>query len=174
MTDVGVVTICFLAGIVLLMIEIFVPAYGMIGAIGVGVLGYGLYRLFLISETAGFIGVIILAIALPTALVITVKNWHRTPAGRYISSPNPLLAESDRMPTSQLAALVGQTGRAMTMLRPVGTCQFENQRVECKAEYGIISKGTEVLAIRLVDRTVLVRPVASESSATSEQSIAQT
>jgi len=97
MEDVGAVAVCFLVGIALLVFEIFIPAHGLIGLVGVGVLGYGLFRLFVISETAGFVGLVVLAIALPTALVITVKNWHRTPAGRYISSPNPQLREEDRL-----------------------------------------------------------------------------
>jgi len=170
MADVTVVTICFLAGIALMMVEIFVPAYNMIGLIGLGVLGYGLYRLFLISETAGFVGVVVLAIALPTAVVITVKNWHRTPAGRYISYPNPRLTEEDRMPRSELEALLGKTGRAMTILRPVGTCQFDERRVECKAEYGMIPKGTKIKAIRLIDRTILVRAADSDPSPTKPDS----
>jgi len=63
---------------------------------------------------------------------------------------------------------VGTTGQAMTPLRPVGICRFGDRRVECKAEYGMIGKGTEVVAIRLIDRTVLVRPARHDEASSAQ------
>ena len=159
------VTIAFLlaVGSVIVIAELFLPAHGLIGLVGVGVLAYGVYEMFMISQLAGLIGLCVLAIALPTSLVISVRTWHRTPMGRRMSPANPELTDKDRMPLDELKALVGCIGRALTPLRPVGTCEFNGRRVECKAEYGMIEKGAEVEALRLVDRTVEVRSVRSSS-----------
>ncbi len=151
------ILLLYLLGSALLIIELFLPAYGLIGLIGLGVLGFGLYEAFLRSQMAGMISLVAVLILLPIGLVISVKNWHRTPVGRRISPPNPELTEQDRMPLSDLQALIGKTGRAITMLRPVGTCQFGDRRVECKAEHAMIAKDSEIEAIGLADRTVVVR-----------------
>ena len=169
MAEGATISLLFLLGIAILMIEIFVPSHGLLGLVGMGVLGYGLYRLFIISQVAGFVGLAVLAIALPTAFLITIKNWHRTPAGKYISSPNPQLTAEDRMPVENMKPLIGKVGLALTPLRPVGTCVFDGQRVECTAEHGMIEKGAEVEGIRLIDRTLSVRAFTSGPSGSESQ-----
>jgi hypothetical protein len=105
------------------------------------------------------VGLVLLAIILPTGLVISVRTWHRTPVGRRISPPNPRLTEADRLPVEELKLLIGRHGRSTTLLRPVGTCEFDGRRFECKAEQNVIGKDVEVEAIGLTDRTVIVRAV---------------
>jgi len=154
-----IVAVLYLVGSVLLIAELFLPAHGLIGLLGLGVIVFGLYETFAVTQIGGIISIVLLAILLPTGLITAVKNWHRTPIGRRISPPNPVLGGEDRLPTEQLTPLLGLVGKALTPLRPVGTCVFDGQREECSAEQGMIEADTEVQAIRLVDRTVSVRPV---------------
>ena len=154
----GLVVI-YLLGAILIVVEIFVPAHGMLAVVGLAVLGYAVVQTFVLSQIAGLVALIALAILLPTLAIIAVKTWHRTFIGRRISPPNPVLTDEDRLPIESLQGLMGKTGRALTLLRPVGTCEFDGQRVECMSEYGMIDKDTEVEAVGLVDRTVSVRPV---------------
>ena len=153
------ICLLYLVGCALLIIELFLPAHGLLGILGLGVLGFGLYESYGRSEVVGLISLAVLAVLLPTGLVVAVKNWHRTPVGRRISPPNPQLTSRDRMPVDHLKPLIGSVGRTLTLLRPVGTCLFDGHRVECTAEYGMIEKNVEGEAVRLVDRTVSVRPV---------------
>ncbi len=157
----------YLLGSVILISELFLPAHGLLGVVGVGVLGYGVYETFMVSQAAGLIGLVALAVLLPTGLVVSVKNWHRLPVGRRISPPNPKLTARDRMPVEDLEPLIGRVGRSLTPLRPVGTCLFDGRRVECKAEHGMIEKDVRVEALRLVDRTVSVRAVSPPADETS-------
>ncbi len=147
-------------GVVLLVLEFFLPAHGLIGVVGVGVLGYAIYLMFCESQTAGVIGLVSVIVGLPVLLVVSVKYWHRTPMGRYISPPNPVLTEQDRMPVAELERLVGRVGRTLTPLRPVGTCEFDGRRIECLAEYGMIERNVRVEGVRLVDRSLSVKPTA--------------
>jgi len=150
-------------GSAILISELFLPAHGLLGAVGLGMLGYGLYRTFLVSEVAGLAGLAVLAVVLPVGLVMSVRYWHRTPVGRRISPPNPRLRDEDRMPIEPLAALIGRRGRSLTPLRPVGICEFDGRRVECKAEHAVIEAGEPVEAVRLADRTLCVRAVPPEA-----------
>jgi len=153
------IVLLYLGGCVLLIFELFLPAHGLLGVVGLGVLIYALYETFAVSEVAGLLGLAALAVMLPVGLVVAVKNWHRMPVGRRILPPNPVLTGKDRMPVESIEPLVGRVGRSLTPLRPVGTCLFDGQRVECTAEHGMIEKDVEVQGVRLIDRTLSVRPV---------------
>jgi len=157
-TEWGWLVLLYLLGTVLLICELFLPAHGLIGLVGFGVLVFGLYHTFLMSQVAGLVGSIVLAIMLPTGLVIAVRYWHRTPVGKRISPPNPELTAKDRMPVEEYKPLVGKIGVALTSLRPVGICEFDGKRVECLAELGMIDKGVRVIGVSLVDRSLSVRP----------------
>jgi membrane-bound serine protease (ClpP class) len=161
MSDSITIALLYLVGMVLLIIELFLPAHGLLGLVGVGVLGFAIYETYVRSEMAGLVGLGAVAVLLPVGLVISVKFWHRTPVGRRVSPPNPVLTERDRMPVEDLRKLIGTRGKTMTLLRPVGMCLFNGRRVECTSEQGVIETGVEVEAIRLVDRTLSVRPVQS-------------
>jgi membrane-bound serine protease (ClpP class) len=164
MADWLIISLLYAIGLALLIVEVFLPAHGLLGIVGAIVLGYAVYQTFRLDETAGLVGLIVVAVGLPTGLIVAVRNWHRTPVGRRISPPNPKLSAKDRMPVEEISVLIGRSGRAVTPLRPVGTCLFDGKRIECKAEYGMIERGTLVEAIRLVDRTLSVRPVRDESA----------
>lgn len=160
------IVLLYVVGSVILISELFLPAHGLLGLVGLGILGYGVYQTFLVSAGAGLAGLIALAIMLPAGLIIAVRNWHRTSIGRRISPPNPQLTDADRMPIEGLEGLVGRIGRSVTLLRPVGTCVFDGERVECTAEHGMIHKGVVVEAVRLIDRTISVRPVSPPADQT--------
>ncbi|HOA74997.1 MAG TPA: NfeD family protein [Phycisphaerae bacterium] len=158
------IVILYSLGVAVLAADLFLPSQGILTAIGLGLFGYGVYEAFQIGTMVGVIHVAVLTVALPAAFILGVRVWHRTPIGRRISPPNPTLTAEDRLPVSDLQKLLGTSGRAVTILRPVGTCEFNGRRVECKAESGLIEAGTEVQAVRLSDRTVVVRPLPTVES----------
>jgi membrane-bound serine protease (ClpP class) len=153
------ISIIYAGGVMVLLADLILPSQGILVVIGLGLFAYGLFEAFQIGITFGIINAIVLLIALPTGFMIAIRNWHRTPIGRRISPPNPTLTPQDRLPISDLESLLGATGKAMTFLRPVGICEFNGKRFECKAEYGVIAAGVEVEAVRLSARSVVVRPL---------------
>lgn len=159
MSDWVAILILYLLGALLIIAEFFLPAHGLIGLVGLGVLIFGLYETFQLNQSAGLVSLAILVVAIPTGLAVAIKNWHRTPVGRRISPPNPVLQDDDRMTVSGYKAFVGRRGRTVSALRPVGTCTFDGRRVECVAEYGVIEANVEVEGIGLKDRSLLVRAV---------------
>jgi membrane-bound ClpP family serine protease len=62
----------------------------------------------------------------------------------------------------ELGALLGQTGRALTPMRPVGMCEFDKRRVECVAESGYVEKDKQIRVVR-VEGTQLTVRVADET-----------
>jgi len=152
-----------LVGIALLVGEIFLPSHGMMTLMAVGCLGGGIYMAFQYGEMAGYLSVLATVIVLPTFAVAAVKLWPKTPFGRKIAPPNRPVetSESPAYQADDLERLIGKRGKALTLLRPVGTCEFDGQRLECAAESGTIPRDTTVVAIGVRGRSLIVRPVES-------------
>lgn len=166
MTDWLGISALYMLGIILLIVEVFVPAHMMIGLTGFVVLVYSIYLTSQRNESVAMSAVIGSLLILPAGLIWSLKIWHRTPLGKKISPARQPLTEEDRMPVRRLEALVGASGRSLTQLRPVGICEFNGRRIECKAEFGVIEAGVAVRGIRVIDRTLAVKPLASEEEAT--------
>ncbi|MEX0744520.1 MAG: NfeD family protein [Phycisphaeraceae bacterium] len=155
----------------LFFIEIFVPSGGLIGIASAVALIGGVICLFLDSAVLGLIGATVALLALPFAVGFAIKIWPNTPLGRALSlsSPSdPRTEERDEGETSlppHPAArgvdglAVGATGRAVTDLRPVGTCVFDGKREECLAAGGIIDAGSPVHVIAIDGMHIKVRRV---------------
>ena len=57
----------------------------------------------------------------------------------------------------QLSRLRGETGRALTPLRPVGLCEFDGCRIECTTEGDYVQIGKAVRVIRVEGMQPTVR-----------------
>jgi len=154
----GIVSL-YAVGVILIISELFLPAHGLIGLLGLGVVSYGIYLTHGHSETTAMAAVIVVIVVLPIGLIVSVKNWHRTPVGRRVSPPNPTLTAADRMPVDHMNQYIGRTGQTISPLRPVGMCEFDGKRIECMADFGMIERGVQVEGVRVVDRTLCVQPV---------------
>jgi len=153
-----VLAIIFTAGILLLVAEIFIPSHGILSVLGVGLLTWGVVRTFVdYGRGAGVVTVLACLIVLPTMAFVAIKYWHRTPIGKRISPPNPVLTSADvGVPVEELERLVGQTGKALSALRPSGVCDFGGTRISCVAEFGLIDAGAEVEAVRILGSNLAV------------------
>lgn len=150
--------ILYAVGLALLVAEIFLPSHALLTVAGLGFLGWALYRTFMLSEPAGYVSLLLLAVLLPTMMVTAIRTWHRTPIGRRISPPNPVLTAEDAGGRPDLLQpLIGQVGTTLTPLRPVGECRFGTQRVECVSESGMVESGTTVQAVGISNMTLVVR-----------------
>ncbi|HNQ22843.1 MAG TPA: NfeD family protein [Phycisphaerae bacterium] len=151
MSEAMILTVLYLAGILVLVAEIFIPSHGILTVVGIGLLVAGIVRTFMdFGREAGVVAVLACMIVVPCMAGVAIRYWHRTPFGRRISPPNPVLSTADvGVPVADLERLVGQTGKAVSTLRPVGVCDFGGQRVSCVAELGMIAPGTTVQAVRV-------------------------
>ncbi len=150
----------YLVGIIFLVAEIFIPSFGILGTCSLVSLSIAVWRTFQVDEAYGYVAVLLLAVCIPASIYYSVKYWHRTPIGRKISPPNPVLtAEDTSVDLRELQALIGQRGRTLSPLRPVGACEFGGRRVECEAHVGMIDSGVDVEAVGLRGRCLSVRSV---------------
>ena len=152
-------SLLYILGVTLVIVERVLPTFGLVGIVGLLTIIFGVYLTMRNNEPAGWVAIATVLIVLPAGLLWAVKNWHRSPIGRRISPPNPELTAADRMPEDHMAALIGQVGTTRSELRPVGMCEFNGQRIECVAEFGMIEPNVKVQGVRVVNRTLSVQPV---------------
>lgn len=155
-------------GVALLGIEIFVvPGFGVFGVAGIlAVLG-SMY-LSLVGRLATGLDYSQAAAGMTTALLIVlVTAWavlRSLPKSRRLARSGIFLREATAPEAGYLSAprredLVGARGIALTDLRPVGTGQFGDERLDVTSEGGWIAAGTPITIVRAEGYRHVVRPV---------------
>ncbi|OHB82586.1 MAG: hypothetical protein A2Z38_11755 [Planctomycetes bacterium RBG_19FT_COMBO_48_8] len=143
---------------VLIIAEVFVPSGGLISICAMACLVGGIVIFFQYSVTAGWIGIGIAAIMIPSVLVVAYKIFPKTRFGKNVTLTPPERRQGDAIPdTSELKELLGKIGIVLTPLRPVGMCDFAGHRVECVAESGYVEKGKKVKVINVESTQLTVR-----------------
>jgi membrane-bound serine protease (ClpP class) len=144
----------------LIFAEVFVPSGGLISVCAFACLVGGIVLFFYHSATAGWIGVVIALVMIPTLLVIAYKVFPKTRFGKSVTLTPPERELGDAIvDTDELKNLLGVVGMVVTPLRPVGICDFSGQRVECVAESGYVNKGEKVKVIDVESTQLTVRVV---------------
>ncbi len=144
----------------LIVAEVFVPSGGLISILALVCLIGGVVIFFSHSATAGWVGVVIALIMIPTVLVIAYKIFPETRFGKSVTLTPPQREQGDAVPdTAELKELLGAVGVVLTPLRPVGICDFSGQRVECVAESGYVDKDKKVKVINVESTQLTVRMI---------------
>ena len=144
----------------LLIIEVFVPSGGLISICSFGCLIAGVSIFFRYSIMAGWIGIGIALVMIPTVVIIAYRIFPRTRFGKSVTLTPSERHAGDAIPdTEELKGLVGKEGVVYTPLRPVGTCEFSGEKIECMAESGYVEKGKKVKVIEVESTRVTVRVV---------------
>ncbi|EMS78982.1 NfeD family protein [Desulfotignum phosphitoxidans] len=141
-------------GLMVIVVEIFVPSLGILAVTAAGILFYSLYLVFTtISFTAGmvFLGVDILMI--PFILVLGFKalgasslSLHKKLSSREgVSSQAP-----------DLVSWKGKKGEAITDLRPSGTVMIEGKRLDAVTDGEYVDAGTPVVVTLVSGNRIVV------------------
>ena len=147
----------FLAG-ALIVAEVFVPSGGLISVFSLACLIGGIMIFFNFSTTAGWIGIVIAAVMIPSVLIIAYRIFPKTRFGKAVTLEPPSRSQGDAIPdTDELKERLGGVGVVISPLRPVGMCDFSGQRVECVAESGYVDKGEKIEVIRVQGTQLTVR-----------------
>ncbi len=138
------------AALLLFFIELFVPSAGLFGLMAAAALVGGIVMLFYHDSTLGLIGTIASLFAIPPLMALAFKILPNTPVFRRLTLTD---RQDAAAPTAGMSAddvkgiAVGDGGKALTDLRPVGTCQIKGRRIDCLAEHGIIAAGAPVRVV---------------------------
>jgi membrane-bound ClpP family serine protease len=152
-------SLLLLIGLVLLIVEFFVPSAGVIGFTAVGCLVGSLIIGFLGGSTLGLVMLVVNTITVPLALWGAFKVWPHTPIGRrMLVSDEELKRISNPTSNETLEALVGRVAIADMDLLPNGTIRIDDRRIDAVAVGGVIEAGQAVEIFSVDGARVRVRP----------------
>lgn len=149
----GFIITLILVGLVLIFAEILlVPGVGVAGILGLLSMGGSCFYAFTeFGETTGAIVTAVNAVlvAALTVYVLRAKTWKKMSLETNITSK--------AVETAVLA--LGDTGRTLTRLAPMGSVRFGNNVVEVKALEGMIDPDTTVEVVLIEDGKIYVKVV---------------
>lgn len=152
----GFIVTLILVGLVLIFAEILlIPGVGIAGVLGLLSMGGSCFYAFHeLGTTAGAIvtGVNAVLIAALTIWVLRAKTWKRM----------SLETNIDSKAVEGVVLSLGDRGKTVTRLAPMGSARFGNYIVEVKALEGMLDPETPVEVVLIEDNKIYVKPVGTE------------
>ena len=151
-------------GLLLMVIEAFLPTGGVIGvAAGICAIA-GVVLLFRHDTTWGIIGALSVLILGPVSFFSALSILPNTKLGQQMMGPGVEEIAAERAKNEQThraarEALIDREGVARSALRPVGIVEIDGQRHEAVALGGIIDQGTPVRVTRVDGMQISVRAI---------------
>ncbi len=149
----GFIITLILVGLVLMFAEIMlIPGVGVAGVLGLLSMGGSCFYAFReMGAAAGGIvttvNVVLLVIML--VYVLRAKTWKRM----------SLETNIDSKAVENVTVAVGDRGKTVTRLAPMGSARFENYIVEVKALEGMLDPETPVEVVLIEDNKIYVKPL---------------
>lgn len=152
----GLVISFIIIGLLLLFAEILIiPGVGVAGILGVLALGGSCVYAFLeVSTAAGIITTVSITILLVvlTIYVLRAQTWKRISLNTNI----------DSKAISDVKVSVGDSGKTITRLVPMGQAVIGGESIEVKALEGMIDSNIEVVVVMIDDNKIYVKPKVNE------------
>jgi membrane-bound ClpP family serine protease len=164
-----------LAGLVLLVAELFVPSHGVLFVLSVCALVFGVSLTFIYGSdpSIGLITLMALFVALPVIGNFALRYSARTRLGKRLILEGP---DEDSTVASmpvhlELEQLRGKFGRAISPLRPSGVVDFDGRRVDSITQGMMVEPGAWVRCIDVRAGRVIVRPADKPDLGTLENAV---
>lgn len=153
-----VAILLFFACAALLVLEIFIPSFGLLTVAALSCLAGGIALFFSVSPTGGWIGIFLAIVIIPSFWWAFYWLFPRTAMGKALLFEYPSESLGAAVPhQEELSSLAGRSGTVLTALRPVGMCKFNNKKVVCVSEMGYIDKGQAIQVLHVEGNKVTVR-----------------
>jgi membrane-bound ClpP family serine protease len=149
-------------GLVLVLMEVFLPTGGLIGFLSVASLAAGIALAFYHGgSTTGFGFLAVAVVAVPVVLAMAFRFLPDTAIGRrllpHLPTPDEVLPDSEER--RRLRGLVGKVGRAKTPMLPSGAVLIEGHTIDAVSEGMAIERDQPVRVIAVRGTRVVVRPL---------------
>ena len=146
----------FLAGVLMIIVEILLPTVGLLAGLGVAAMLYSI-----VLALGGDIGALAaLGIALVISIVLFLLIVSRLPSSKLWNKI--VLQKSARTEEGYVSAmeekgLIGKTGEVLKELRPAGTARIDGRPVDVISEGAFIQKGKRIVVLSVNGSRVVVR-----------------
>ena len=148
--------VCFFLGFLLLVVEIFVPGFGVPGITGALLVAAGI---ILVSSSVlmAVLLLILLVILLSVLFIILARSAAKGNFGKRIIQKYALTNKEGFSSMEDLSYMVGCRGKALTILRPAGMADFDGKRMDVQTEGGFVKAGEMVSVLRVEGAKLIVK-----------------
>jgi membrane-bound serine protease (ClpP class) len=159
-----------IVGLVLVVLEIFIPSGGILGFLAITSLLVGVVLAFYHYPSRPWIGIVLLSVTLvglPSCLIVALHYFPNTPIGRRIVLRIPRGDEvlPDRDAQREKDQLVGRLGIAKTKMLPSGVVSVEGRSIDAVSEGMPIDLGESVEVVEVRGNVVVVRRAEADTPA---------
>ncbi len=149
--------LCVLLGMILIIVEVFLPGFGLPGIGGIVLIGAGVVMVGVHFGSLTAVGALLVIIAVLAVLV----SWLLRQASRGGGKRSELFLQDreDLHKQKDMEVLVGKTGLTTSVLRPAGFGDFDGVRLNVVTEGNFIEKGMPIEIVSVDGTRIVVRPV---------------
>lgn len=150
--------IIFITGIMLLILELIVPGFGLPGISGIILVTVGI----VLATNSLALSAISITVALVAAIIIGYiffKLGFKNKSMKKIILDNKLDTEGNFLSTDSMYEYLDKKGVAVTELKPTGYAEINGEKVDVLSEDGYINRGEEIRVIRVEGSRIFVRRV---------------
>lgn len=152
------IIICVLAGVILLIVEAFMPGFGVPGISGIILLLAGVAMTW--YEYGAMVGLGTTAAVLALVGVAISVSLKSASSGR-LSKSDLILNDIETPPSenADMQLLVGKEGVVKNTLRPVGTAEFDCGKLHVTSDGEYVSEGQKVRIVRVEGTQIFVNKI---------------
>ena len=156
------ILICFVIGIGLMVLEAFMPGFGLPGISGIILEVVSVALTWMNHGPMAALGMTLIVLSI---LAIAISMSLRSAANGKLSRSKLVLNDTESneagyRSTEDLDVLLGREGVTTTVLRPTGMAEFDGVRLNVVSEGEFIQSGTRVQIVRVEGSRILVRTIA--------------
>ena len=155
------ILICFIFGIALMVVEAFMPGFGLPGISGIVLEVIAVAITWFNHGPVAALGVTLVILSI---IAIAVSVSLRSAAKGKLSKSKIILHETESnaagyRSTEDMEVFLGREGVTTTVLRPTGIAEFDGVRLNVMSEGEYVQSGTPVQIVRVDGSRILVRAV---------------
>jgi membrane-bound serine protease (ClpP class) len=148
----------FALGLILLLVEAFIPNFGIIGLGGIGLITASV--VLSAATTGEGIRMMLMSILLAAVIIaLSYRYLRKTGLWSQIVLQFAETKEQGYVGPGDATHLVGKTGLTLTPLRPSGVAEIEGIRVDVVSEGGFVAQNSEIKVVSTEGTRVVVRPL---------------
>ena len=154
------IIICVLVGIILLVVEMFMPGFGVPGISAAVLLLAGIVMTWYEYGAKPGLAMSVAVLALLGIVIsISLNAVKKGKFGRSSLTLEGTVNDGGVADREALQEMLGKEGTALTPLRPVGAVEFENGKMNVQSDGEFIEKGASVRVLRVSGTTVYVKKI---------------
>lgn len=153
------ILVCFILGIILLTVEVFMPGFGLPGISGIvfELVSIGLTYMHHGGMAALGVTILILAVvAVGISLALRSVNHGKLSKSSVILNETESVADG-YVATQDMEVFLGKEGVTTTVLRPTGMAEFDGVKLNVQADGEYIAKDVPVQVQRVDGARIVVR-----------------